>query len=497
MGKNSLLLILGNQLFPIENIKKINCKNIFMKEDLGLCSNFYHHKLKILYFLTAMREYRDYLLINGFNIIYHGIENKKFETDYFKLLNKEIEKNKVKELNYFEIEDNSFMDKFSNFSTNTKITILKHQSPMFLNSKSEFIKFSENNSLRMSTFYSLTRKKLKLLVDEKNKPHGGKWSFDSENRHKLPKEIKVPKIKIFKKSKYHEELSIYINKEFKKHPGSSGNAWLPTCRKDALILLDDFFHNKFLKFGTFEDAIKSDNNFLFHSFLSPILNIGLITPSEVISKSINYAKKYSIPINSVEGFIRQIIGWREFIRGIYHLKGRDQQNLNFFNHERRLTNQWYQANTGILPLDDSIRNCLKYGYTHHIPRLMIIANIMTLSRINPKEIYKWFMEMFIDSSEWVMVPNVYGMGTFADGGIFATKPYSCGSNYILKMSDYKKGPWCSIVDGLYWKFIYDNQSFFEKNPRLSIISRSLDKMDKEKKYFLFEKAENFIFTMTK
>ena len=236
MGKNSLLLILGNQLFPIENIKKINCKNIFMKEDLGLCSNFYHHKLKILYFLTAMREYRDYLLINGFNIIYHGIENKKFETDYFKLLNKEIEKNKVKELNYFEIEDNSFMDKFSNFSTNTKITILKHQSPMFLNSKSEFIKFSENNSLRMSTFYSLTRKKLKLLVDEKNKPHGGKWSFDSENRHKLPKEIKVPKIKIFKKSKYHEELSIYINKEFKKHPGSSGNAWLPTCRKDALIL---------------------------------------------------------------------------------------------------------------------------------------------------------------------------------------------------------------------------------------------------------------------
>ena len=211
----------------------------------------------------------------------------------------------------------------------------------------------------------------------------------------------------------------------------------------------------------------------------------------------NFSDKNSIPINSLEGFIRQIIGWREFIRGIYHLKGKEQENLNFFKHERRLSEHWYSATTDILPLDDSIKNCLKYGYTHHIPRLMIIANIMTLSRIHPKEIYKWFMEMFIDSSEWVMIPNVFGMGTFADGGIFATKPYSCGSNYILKMSNYRKDKWCNTLDGLYWKFIHDNRSFFEKNPRLSIIPRSLDKMDNEKKQTLFENAENFISTKTK
>ena len=215
--------------------------------------------------------------------------------------------------------------------------------------------------------------------------------------------------------------------------------------------------------------------------MSPLLNIGLITPKEVVKKTLEYTKKNSIPLNSVEGFIRQIIGWREFIRGVYHLKGKQQEQMNFFNHSRKLSKSWYDGTTGILPLDDAIKNCIQYGYTHHIPRLMIISNIMTLSRIHPQEIYKWFMEMFIDSSEWVMVPNVFGMGTFADGGVFSTKPYSCSSNYILKMSDYKKSGWCKVVDALYWKFIRDNRSFFEKNPRLSIIPRFLDKMDPEKK----------------
>ena len=147
-------------------------------------------------------------------------------------------------------------------------------------------------------------------------------------------------------------------------------------------------------------------------------------------------------------------------------------------------------------MDDTIKDCLNYGYTHHIPRLMILSNIMTLSRVNPKEINKWFMEMFIDSSEWVMVPNVYGMGTFSDGGIFSTKPYLCGSNYILKMSNYKKGEWCEVLDGLYWKFINDNIDFFKSNPRLSIMKNALSKIKAERKKVIFSKANNFIKTKT-
>ena len=162
-----------------------------------------------------------------------------------------------------------------------------------------------------------------------------------------------------------------------------------------------------------------------------------------------------------------------------------------------MTKEWYTGDTGIPPLDDAIKNCLKYGFTHHIPRLMIISNLMTLARIDPKEIYHWFMEMFIDSSEWVMTPNVFGMGTFADGGIFATKPYSCGSNYLLKMSNYKKGDWCEVVDGLYWKFMNDNLAFFKSNPRLSIIPRALDKMNADRKNDIFLKAEGFMNSFTK
>ena len=246
---------------------------------------------------------------------------------------------------------------------------------------------------------------------------------------------------------------------------------------------------KNLSFGHYEDAINSKDTFLFHSCLSSSLNLGIITVKEILDK---VATLKNIPINSYEGFIRQIIGWREFIRGVYHSRGEIQRKSNFWNHKRKLKNIWYEGNTGIVPLDDSIKNCINYGYTHHIPRLMIISNIMNLCKVDPDDIYKWFMEMFIDSSDWVMTPNVYGMGTYADGGIFSTKPYLCGSNYILKMSDYKKGEWCEILDGVYWMFINDNKKFFSKNPRMNIMLKSLSKMEPERKKLIFKKAKEFI-----
>ena len=267
---------------------------------------------------------------------------------------------------------------------------------------------------------------------------------------------------------------------------------MPTNREDALSWMEVFFQTKFHNFGTYEDAIIDNNNFLFHSALSPIINMGLLTPKEIITRAINYSKENSVPLNSLEGFIRQIIGWREFIRGIYHYKGREEKKLNFWQHNRKLTKDWYEGTTGIKPLDDVINDCLKYGYTHHIPRLMIVCNIMNLSRIHPDEIYRWFMEMFVDSSYWVMVPNVYGMGLFSDGGIFATKPYICGSAYFMKMMDFKKGEWCNTMDGLYWRFIDRNRKFFLKNPRLSMMVRIFDKMKEERKKMILSEADKFI-----
>ena len=498
MSTNDLLLILGNQLFPMEHIKKTKVKKVFMAEDFGLTTYHKHHKLKILMFLWAMRQYRDELVENGYTVYYSSIEDKNFKISYEDKLLAAIKKYKIEKINYFEIEDHFFEDIFNKFIIKNKIKTKLIQNPMFLLSRAEFVEFAhtQKNLIRMASFYQKMRIKMSILIDENTRPIGGKWSYDEENRKKIPVNIIIPEKPSLINNNGINDLKNKINLIFKDHPGSVDCLWMPTNRQEALKWMDKFFKTKFHNFGIYEDAIIDNNNFLFHSALSPIVNMGLLTPDEIIQKAVKFSKQESIPLNSLEGFIRQIIGWREFIRGIYHYKGREEKKSNFWQHNRRLTSDWYEGTTGIKPLDDVIKDCLKYGYTHHIPRLMIVCNIMNLCRIHPDEIYKWFMEMFVDSSDWVMVPNVYGMGTFADGGIFATKPYSCGSNYILKMSNYKRGNWCEIVDGLYWKFMSDNLSFFKSNHRLSILVRSLDKMNKIKKDMIFEKATEFIESKT-
>ncbi|MBL6679309.1 MAG: cryptochrome/photolyase family protein [Candidatus Puniceispirillales bacterium] len=494
MQTNNLLLILGNQLFPLEYIKKTKVKKIFMAEDFSLTTYQKHHKLKILMFLWSMRQYRDQLVKNGFIVYYNSIDDKNFKDTYENKLLKILKDEKVRTISYFEIEDHFFEDRFNKFVSDNNLETKLFQSPMFLNSRSQFVEFAKTQKslIKMASFYQKMRIKMSILIDNNKKPIGGKWSFDEENRKKISGKIKIPKVPINTEDQRINNLKHKINVLFRDHPGSADYLWMPTNREEALKWMEIFFQNKFHDFGTYEDAIIDNNNFLYHSALSPIINMGLLTPKEIVEKAINFSKKNSIPLNSLEGFIRQIIGWREFIRGIYHYKGKEEKKLNFWQHNRKLTKDWYEGTTGIKPLDDVINDCLKYGYTHHIPRLMIVCNIMNLSRIHPDEIYKWFMEMFVDSSDWVMVPNVYGMGTFADGGIFATKPYSCGSNYILKMSNYKKDEWCDIVDGLYWKFMSDNLSFFKTNPRLSILVKSVERMNEDRKNMIFEKATNFI-----
>ena len=289
-----------------------------------------------------------------------------------------------------------------------------------------------------------------------------------------------------------EEIKKLITNNFDDHPGDLENTWFPVNRAGAEKQLDNFLKVRFENFGIYEDAMLEEKNFLFHSCISPFLNIGLLTPDKVIKKTLQYAEKNNVPMNSVEGFVRQIIGWREFIRGIYHEEGALQSKSNYWKHSKKLTSSWYDGTTGIDPLDDCIKTTLKDGYIHHIPRLMVISNIMNLCGVDPKEIYKWFMEMYIDSSDWVMVPNVFGMATYADGGMMSTKPYTCGSNYILKMSNYKKGDWCDTLDGLYWKFTEKNRKFYENNPRLTLLTRSLDRLNPERKNHIFKKAEDFI-----
>ena len=492
MGKN-FYIILGNQLFDPKLLKKNNCNEVFMAEDFGLCREFKYHKSKIYLFLAAMREYRDELLKNSIKVNYFELDQRTDELEYVDFLIDFLKNKKIQEINIYEIEDKPFELKFLKKLAQNQIEVKITKSPMFLFSREEFIEMAKGKkTYRMASFYQKARKKLNILIDETGNPVGGKWSFDEDNRKKIPKNVEPPLEIKSVLSKNHHQLIETINQHFKNHPGSLDNIWFPVQRLEAKKQLRNFLKDKFKDFGTYEDAMIEGGNFLYHSCLSALLNIGLLTPNEVISETLKFSEKNSIPLNSLEGFIRQIIGWREFIRGIYHAEGVNQSNSNYWNNSKKLTSSWYDGSTGIEPLDDCIKTTLKDGYIHHIPRLMIISNIMNMCGVHPKEIYKWFMEMYIDSSEWVMVPNVFGMATYSDGGLMSTKPYTCGSNYVLKMSNYKKGDWCDKLDGIYWSFTEKNRKFYEGNPRLSLLTRSLDKLDPERKKRIFKAAKEFI-----
>ena len=271
-------------------------------------------------------------------------------------------------------------------------------------------------------------KKRSILLDEESKPLGGKWSFDGENRKKYPKGKIPPPVQYPNLNSYFKEaLKEYTEKHFEKNLGEIPKySSYPITHQETEIWMNQFFEKRFLEFGTYEDAIVREERVLNHSVLTPMLNVGLIQPQEVIDGALKYAQENDVPLNSLEGFVRQIIGWREFIRGMYECKGTASRIRNFWGFNRKIPNSFYDGTTGIVPVDVTIKKVLKDGYCHHIERLMILGNFMLLCEFDPDEVYKWFMELFIDAYDWVMVPNVYGMSQFADGGFFATKPYISG-----------------------------------------------------------------------
>jgi deoxyribodipyrimidine photolyase-related protein len=340
--------------------------------------------------------------------------------------------------------------------------------------------FNGKKKYRMQNFYTAQRKRLNILITKDGKPVGGSWSFDKENRKSLPKNISIPKIYRPKENNYIKEAKEYIEEHFASNSGDITELYYPVTFDTAKKSLDDFLKNRLSLFGPYEDAINRSEPFLFHSLLSPLLNIGLLTPDYVVQKTLDYTKEHKTPINSVEGFIRQIIGWREYVRAVYILKDRELRSSNFFDHKNRLPRSFWTASTGIDPIDESIKAILESAYAHHIIRLMILGNFMLLCEIHPEESYRWFMEFFIDAYDWVMVPNVYGMSQYADADLMTTKPYISGSNYILKMSNFKKSEWCNIWDALYWHFIFKKQKKLSTTREFSSNRMRLTRIKQEK-----------------
>lgn len=484
------LFILGDQLFPSNHYKSLQHLPVFMCEDLGLCTHYRYHKQKIVLFLASMRHFKEDWKGS------HEVEYSQLPSYFFPELEKFKDKHQVKVFHSFEVIDSFFRKSLSDWMQTHGVKWVVHLSPAFMNSSAVFQAHIENGKKPfMKRYYELVRRESGILM-EKGSPVGGKFSFDEDNRRPYRaadrKTHPVPKLKGFRPDSATESVIKDVEKHFPDHPGEAHEFAYPVKRSQALAWLKIFLDQRFENFGPFEDAIVQDETVMFHSLLSPLINMGMLTPEEVIRAVILKYSEDPRNLPSAEGFVRQLMGWREFIRGIYDNYEEEQTKSNFFKHTRKMKPCWYQGNTGIPVLDETIKKVLRRGYCHHIERLMVLSNLMLLCRIDPKEVHSWFMELFVDSADWVMGPNVYGMGQMSDGGIFATKPYICGSNYLLKMSDFPKGEWCEVVDGLYWSFIRDHLSFFQANPRLGMMAGTLKKMDAGRKALLFAKAEQFI-----
>lgn len=450
-------------------------REIFLVEEplffTGIQSSLKFHKKKLVLHRASMQAYKKRLESQGYHVQYIEFENDLFQT---------LIKNKIEEIWFSDTVDRLLESRLKREAKKWGIKINRLPTPAFLTPEDWLLSFFEGTRhFSMTHFYIAQRKRLKILVDGE-KPVGGKWSFDPENRRKIPKSLEIPKWPSPQSNPFIEESKRYVEKHFPRNPGSVEDFFYPVTHEDSERWLDCFLREKLNRFGDYQDAIVKEEPFLFHSVLTPMLNIGLLTPDQVIKETLSYAKEHSVPLNALEGFIRQIIGWREFMRAVYLLNGEEERTTNFFQHKRKLPKSFYTGTTGLDPVDIVIHRLIQHAYTHHIERLMVLGNIMLLCEIDPGEVYRWFMELFIDAYDWVMVPNVYGMSQHADGGLITTKPYISSSNYLWKMSDFSEGEWCRIWDGLYWRFIHRHKDFFKKNPRMKVMINQIDRMGRER-----------------
>ncbi len=377
---------------------------------------------------------------------------------------------------------------------------------------------------RMEFFYREMRKHTGYLMDN-GKPAGGGWNYDDKNRQSLPSEIEVSDFTGFKPDEVTREVQNVIDELFPEHFGSTDGFRYAVTRKEALEVLEHFIDSKLTYFGPYQDAMAAGDPFLFHSLLSPCLNLGLLTAREVCDAVLNAyekaaqsnkdgnksqnrsGKKHSakdnvIPLNSVEGFIRQILGWREYIRIYYEAMMPEVRESNFFSYKQTLPDLYWSADTEMKCMQEAVESVRKHGYAHHIQRLMVLSNFSNLTASDPRKLLDWFWFAFVDAHEWVVLPNVLGMSTFADGGVLASKPYIAGGNYIRKMSDYCSGCRYRVQDRtgedacpfnyLYWSFVDREREHLKKNPRIGFMLKTWNKKSEDEKEEIRKMSDKFI-----
>ncbi|QDT05022.1 Deoxyribodipyrimidine photo-lyase-related protein [Rubripirellula lacrimiformis] len=492
-----ILLIFPNQLFDQHPGLLLDPSRVVLIEDSLFFGDKHHpakfHKQKLWLHRATMKRYQFRLSQQGLEVDYLDYaEDETLEDQIGRCI--PAKQRTDQRLCVVDPADFLVEKRLTNAADRMGMELEILPSPGFLNTPDQNRQYRDGKKRWfMADFYRSQRQRLDVLIED-GEPVGGQWSFDEQNRKKVPKSelSSIPENLTLKRDSFDTYAKSHVQQRFADNPGQIDELYYPTSHEDAKRWLTHFLKRRFSKFGDYEDAIVEGESWLWHSMLTPSLNIGLLTPEDVVSATTKYAAANDVPINSVEGFLRQVIGWREFMRATYDDLGVPMRTTNHWNHHRPMPNCFYDGTTGVAPIDDTIRRLLKTGYCHHIERLMVLGGFMFLCEIDPDDIYTWFMEMFVDSYDWVMVPNVYAMSQNADGGSITTKPYFSGSSYIRKMSHYKKAPWCDVWDGLYWRWIWNHVDDLAKNPRWAMMCAMAKKMDDEKREQHLRSAETFL-----
>lgn len=454
-----------------------------------------YHKKKLIYLLSSMRHFALECAEDGFPVHYHSTDEH-----YDDGLNEILSKNEMLELTYMTPSEWDSRERLRKVKSGFDDRVKEIPNNFFL-ADAEQYKEKVSDGWVMEYFYREMRRKTGYLM-KGDQPEGGEWNYDEENRQKLPKDHQVPEIAETEVDEITQEVIDMVDNWFSDHFGKSENFTYAVTRRQALYRLNEFIDERLDEFGPYEDAMAQGKYDLFHSHLSLSMNNGLILPKEACDKAEEAYQKGKARLNSVEGFIRQIIGWREYVRIYYEAMMPDVRKVNHFGFTNTLPEMYWTGETKMNCMSECLKPVIEDGYSHHIPRLMVLSNFSNLTETDPRELNRWFHLAYVDAYEWVVLPNVIGMSTFADGGVLASKPYVSSGNYINKMSDYckhceykiskKTGEDACPFNYLYWNFIDKQRETFTQNGRANFMVNMFDKRDEEDKKAIRESSDKFI-----
>lgn len=501
----TLRLVLGDQLTrELASLTDIDRERdvILMAEVADETVYVPHHPQKIAFIFSAMRHFAERLKGEGFQVDYIKLDDPDNSGSFEGEVARCISRHGARKIVLTEPGEYRVLAMMEGWAGKFGIPVEIRTDDRFFCDRAGFARWADGRKqLRMEFFYREMRRESGFLMDG-DAPAGGQWNYDSDNRKPLPGGLGLPQRARFEPDEITREVLALVRERFKSHYGTLEPFGWGVTRADALAALDHFVTACLPSFGDVQDAMKQGEPFLFHALLSPYLNCGLLTAREVCERAEWAYRADLAPLNAVEGFIRQILGWREYVRGIYWLKMPDYAETNALSADRKLPDFYWTGETKMNCLHQCVSDTMQNAYAHHIQRLMVLGNFALLAGIAPREIEAWYLAVYADAYEWVELPNVHGMVLYADGGLLASKPYAASGAYIDRMSDYCKGCVYDVkhkigekacpFNILYWNFMIKNKDVLAGNPRMAMPFRTLYAMDQERRLRIETEAGEFL-----